>query len=117
MKKTIILIAAVLCLSAAQAQQKIGHLNSYEILQAMPEFKQMTEDIDKQKQSYTKVLEGMYKDYETKQKELQVLSGDKNTPDAILESKIQELQDLQKRIQDFEEKVNNDLQKAQQEKL
>mgnify|MGYP002372824321 FL=1 len=48
---------------------------------------------------------------------MQALSQDKSTPDPILESKIQELQDLQKRIQDFEAKVNDDLQKAQQDKL
>ena len=59
----------------------------------------------------------MYADYEKKQKDMQALSNDKSTPDPILESKIQELQDLQKRIQDFEAKVNDDLQKLQQEKL
>lgn len=119
MKKNVvmILVALVALCGTAGAQQKIGHLNSLNILQAMPEFKQMTDDIDKQKQAYSKALESMYGDYEKKQKDLQALSNDKSTPDAILESKIQELQDLQKRIQDFEEKVNGDLQKLQQEKL
>jgi len=88
-----------------------------EILQAMPEFKTMSGELDKQKQSYQKALESMYGDYDKKQKELQGLSNDKATPDAIIESKIQELQDLQKRIQDFEAKVNDDLQKQQQDKL
>lgn len=119
MKKTIaIIITAVFAFfGTANAQQKIGHINSLDILQAMPEFKQMNTDIDKQKQSYQKALEGMYADYEKKQKDLQALSNDKSTPDPIIESKIQELQDLQKRIQDFESKVNDDLQKLQQEKL
>ncbi len=119
MKKTIaIIITAVFAIfGTANAQQKIGHINSLDILQAMPEFKTMNGDIDKQKQSYQKALEGMYADYEKKQKDLQALSNDKSTPDPIIESKIQELQDLQKRIQDFESKVNDDLQKLQQEKL
>jgi outer membrane protein len=119
MKKTILLMAvAVFALfGTVNAQQKIGHINSLDILQAMPEFKQMTSDLDKQKQSYQKALENMYGDYEKKQKEVQAASQDKTTPDAILETKIQELQDLQKRIQDFESKVNDDLQKSQQEKL
>lgn len=119
MKKTIaIIITAVFAFfGTASAQQKIGHINSLDILQAMPEFKQMNTDIEKQKQSYQKALEGMYSDYEKKQKDLQALSNDKSTPDPIIESKIQELQDLQKRIQDFESKVNDDLQKLQQEKL
>src|ERR1700744_3019610 len=119
MKKTIaIIITAVFAFfGTASAQQKIGHINSLDILQAMPEFKQMNSDIDKQKQSYQKALEGMYGDYEKKQKDLQALSNDKSTPDPIIESKIQELQDLQKRIQDFESKANDDLQKLQQDKL
>lgn len=120
MKKTVvgILVAVFALVGTAGAQQKIGHINSIEVLQAMPEFKTMSNDLQKQKDSYTKALENMYGDYERKQKELQDLSqAGKGTPDAILESKIQELQDLQKRITDFEAKVNDDLQKSQQEKL
>jgi outer membrane protein len=119
MKKSIaiVLTAMFAFFGTAEAQQKIGHINSLDILQAMPEFKQMNSDIEKQKASYQKALEGMYGDYDKKQKDLQALSNDKSTPDPIIESKIQELQDLQKRIQDFESKVNDDLQKLQQEKL
>jgi outer membrane protein len=119
MKKTIAIVFAALTVfcGSAVAQQKIGHINSVTILQAMPEFKQMNADVDKQKAEYQKALEAMYSDYEKKQKDLQALSNDKTTPDPIIESKIQELQDLQKRIQDFESKVNDDLQKLQQDKL
>lgn len=120
MKKTVlgIIVAVFAFMSTASAQQKIGHINSIEVLQAMPEFKQMSTDLQKQKDSYTKALENMYADYEKKQKDLQALSQPgSGTPDAILESKIQELQDLQKRITDFEAKVNDDLQKSQQDKL
>jgi outer membrane protein len=120
MKKTVlVIIAAVFAfIGTTSAQQKIGHINSIDVLQAMPEFKQMSTDLQKQKESYSKALEGMYADYDKKQKDLQALSKpEAGTADAILESKIQELQDLQKRIQDFEGKVNDDLQKMQQEKL
>jgi len=119
MKKTVLVIIAAMFafIGTTSAQQKIGHINSLDVLQAMPEFKQMTTDIEKQKQSYSKALEGMYGDYDKKQKDLKELSDKKDTPDPILESKIQELQDLQKRISDFEGKANEDIQKLQQEKL
>jgi outer membrane protein len=119
MKRTIAIVftACLAFLGTASAQQKIGHINSMEILQGMAEFKTMNADLEKQKASFQKALEGMYADYDKKQKDLQALSNDKSTPDPIIESKIQELQDLQKRIQDFEGKVNDDLQKLQQEKL
>ncbi|MCS6934846.1 MAG: OmpH family outer membrane protein [Chitinophagales bacterium] len=118
MRKTIFatVLAAGLFFNAA-AQQKIGHLNSLDILQSMPEFKAMQADLQKQKDAFTKVLEGLYSDYDKKQKELQTLANDKTTPDAILDMKVKELQDLQVRISEFEDKVNNDLQKMQSDKL
>ncbi|MDW8273354.1 MAG: OmpH family outer membrane protein [Chitinophagales bacterium] len=112
MKHSFLSLILVLVSSFLFAQtQKIGHLNSAEILQSMPEFKQMQDAIEKKKTEYTKVLESMYKEYETKSKDIQ--ENGKNMMEAILEAKIQELQDLQKRIQGFEEKVQNDLEKYQ----
>lgn len=119
MKKTILALVTVLFAFAGtvNAQQKIGHINSVDILTVMPEFKTMQDDLQKLKDNYTKVLEGMYGDYEKKQRELQAKSQDKTTPDIILETLMQELQQQQQRIGEFEEKVNGELQKAQQDKL
>ena len=117
-KATVVLIAAIfLSIGTASAQQKIGHINSVEVLQAMPEFKTMQTDLQKQQEAYKKVLEGMYNDYDKKQKELQEISKENTTPDAIVEMKVQELQQLQQRIQEFEGTVNEKLQQAQQDKL
>lgn len=118
MKKTVLAIAiAFAMIGTAAAQQKIGHINSVTILQAMPEFKTMQTDLEKQKDTYTKALEGMYADYEKKQKELQGKSQDKTIPDAIVETLVQDLQQTQQRIQDFQTKADEDLQKLQQDKL
>lgn len=119
MKKTIlgIIVAVFALVGTTSAQQKIGHLNSVDVLQAMPEFKQMQADLQKQKETYSKALEGMYADYQKKQADLQEKSKDKSVPDAILETQVQDLQQTQQRIQDFESKVNDDLQKLQGEKL
>jgi outer membrane protein len=119
MKKPLLAVVTTLFMLSGtlSAQQKIGHLNSVDVLTVMPEFKQMQDEIQKQKDAYTKVLEGMYQDYDKKQKDLQAKSQDKSTPDVILETMIQELQQLQQRISDFEDKVNSDLQKSQQEKM
>ena len=46
MKKTILaLIVSVFAWMGSNAQQKIGHINSADVLQAMPEYKQMLEDL------------------------------------------------------------------------
>jgi outer membrane protein len=95
------------------AQQKIGHLNSGEILQALPEYRQMSEAVEKKKGDYAKVMETMYSEYEKKAKDIQD-NGDKMTQ-VVLDSKVQEVKDLEKRIGDFEQKAQSDLQAYAQE--
>ncbi len=112
MKQTLIALLMV-CGSVAFAQQKIGHLNSSEILQALPEYKQMTDAVEKKKGDYSKIMETMYSEYEKKAKEVQE-QGDKMTQ-VILDSKVQEIKDLEKRIGDFEQKAQEDLSKYAQE--
>ena len=113
MRKLLVAIVAIFTISSASAQQKIGHLNSAEILQAMPEYKTMSDAVDKKKQEYAKIMESMYAEYEKKSKEVQD-GGDKMTQ-AVLDLKVQEIKDLEKRIQDFEQKAQQDLQKYAEE--
>ena len=109
MKKLIIVLAAIIATQATYAQnQKIGHLNSTEILQAMPEYKQMSEAVEKKKAEYAKLMETMYSEYEKKTKELQA---NQNMAPAMQDVKVQEIKDLEKRMQDFEQKAQQDLQK------
>jgi outer membrane protein len=113
MRKFIVAVAAIFIFGNLSAQQKLGHLNSSEILQAMPEYKQMSDAVDKKKQEYAKLMENMYAEYEKKSKEVQE-GGDKMTQ-AVLDLKVQEIKDLEKRISDFEQKAQQDLQKYAEE--
>lgn len=111
--KKLLVAALVVAGSAAFAQQKIGHLNSGEILQALPEYKQMTEAVEKKKGEYTKIMESMYGEYEKKSREIQE-GGDKMTQ-VVLDTKVQEVRDLERRLGDFEQKAQSDLQAYAQE--
>ena len=111
--KKLVLGLFLLAGTSSFAQQKIGHLNSSEILQALPEYKQMTEAIEKKKAEYYKVMEQMYAEYEKKGKEIQE-KGDQFTA-PILEIKMQEVKDLEKRMSDFEQRAQSDLQNYTQE--
>jgi outer membrane protein len=113
MRKLLVMFATAFIFFTANAQQKIGHVNSAEVLQAMPEFKQMQDALEKKKGEYTKVLEAMYKEYETKTRDIQE-NGSKML-ESVLEVKYKEVQDLQQRIQDFEGKVQADLERYQGE--
>ena len=107
MKKLIVIAAALLATSTTFAQQKIGHLNSVEIMQALPEYKTMSDAVEKKKGEYAGMMQTMYAEYEKKTKELQAAT---NLPPAVQDSKVQELKDLEKRMGDFEQKAQTDLQ-------
>jgi len=117
MQKNMLLIAVAALLSfSAVAQQKIAYLNSSDVIQSMPEFKAMTADLEKKQAEYKSMLEKMYGEYETKEKELQAMAqNNQNTQDAVFELKVKELQDLQTRIQSFQEKIQEQLQQRQGE--
>jgi outer membrane protein len=112
LKKLIIVLAAIIATNCAFAQQKIGYLNSTEILQSMPEYKTMSESIEKKKGEYSKMMESMYAEYDKKTKELQA---DPNMSKPLQDTKMQELKDLEKRMNDFQQKAQGDLQAYAQE--
>ncbi len=107
MKKLIIVLAAIIATQTSFAQQKIGYLNSTEILQSMTEYKTMSEAIEKKKGEYSKMMENMYAEYDKKTKELQA---DPNMAKPMQDMKVQELKDLEKRMTDFQQKAQGDLQ-------
>ena len=108
MKKLITICAALLIATAASAQQKIGHLNSVEIIQALPEYKTMSDAVEKKKTEYATLMQTMYGEYEKKSKNLQ--QNGATMPEAMQSTLAQELQDLEKRINTSQEKAQTDLQ-------
>jgi len=116
MKKLIICaICAFFGLTAAQAQAKFGHVNSQEIIQAMPEFAAARTEIEKLTQQYEADLKQMQDELQKKgeafDKEAATL------PDNIKQRRQQELQDLYQRIQQTYQDNQQALGQAQQEKM
>ena len=104
MKKSIVLIAVVLmtCASTLNAQVlKVGHVNLGELLQSMPELKKS----DSALQSYQKAFEDQYnsmtEEYQKKLKAYQ--EGSATWTEPVKEVKANEITDLQKRIQEFQQ--------------
>ncbi|MBA3647181.1 MAG: OmpH family outer membrane protein [Chitinophagales bacterium] len=99
---------------SCQAQTpKLGHINSADLLAAMPEVKKA----DSSLQGYQKTLEDqnqtMLTEYQQKVQDFQK-SGQSWT-DAVKEVKQSEIQDLQGRIQDFQQTAQDKLQTKKQE--
>ncbi|MXV51414.1 OmpH family outer membrane protein [Pedobacter sp. HMF7647] len=97
----------------AEAQQKLGHINSADLLQSMPEMKAADatfQTFQKQKQS---VLEQM--DAERQKKITTYQEKYKTISEANKETVGKELTTLQTEIQDLEKRLGDAQQKAQEE--
>lgn len=111
MKKIFALIAVIILFSAgfskSQMVQKLGHINSNLILQAMPEAKSIKTNLESTKKELEEQLKGMMKEYQTL---LENLQSQQNTmTETIRNSKITELKDLEVRIQEFQQNSQNEL--------
>jgi outer membrane protein len=116
MKKLIICALCAICgFTTANAQAKFGHVNTQEIIQAMPEFATARTEIDKLTQQYEADLKQMQEEL---QKKADAFEKEEATlPDNIKQRRNQELNDLYQRIQQTYQDNQQALAKAQQEKM
>ena len=111
--KNIILVAATI-LSTAAFGQKLGHINSNELLLAMPERAAVEENIKRTAQDLETKLAALTKEY---QSQVQTYQAQETTmTDAIKQDKIKEITNLEERISEFQQSAQKDLQ-SQEEKL
>jgi outer membrane protein len=101
---------------AASAQLKIGHINSQELLTAMPETDSAQKKLEKLKQEHEMVLEEMSVEFNKKYDEYLKKLDDVANPMSPLvkSSKEAELQEIQQRIQNFQQQADQDLQQQRQ---
>jgi outer membrane protein len=85
----------------AQAQTKIAHINFEQLVGLMPETKTLATQIDLYKKTYVDQLTAMNAELQTKLADYQKLKA-ANMTDAVRVQKEGELQDLQKRFQDYQ---------------
>ena len=116
MKKFIICALCAICgFTTANAQAKFGHVNTQEIIQAMPEFAAARADIEKLTQQYEADLKSMQDEL---QKKADAFEKEQATlPENIKTRRNQELQDLYQRIQQTYQDNQQALGKAQSEKM
>jgi outer membrane protein len=116
MKKEIVILLSLLLIirGGISAQQKYGHINSNEIVQLMPEFKEMSNAVEKRKKDAQLKVQQMYDSYQQKVQELNKLGP--SMMEAVRQEKTIELDTLQKNIQSFEQNASTAIQ-AFQDKL
>lgn len=115
MKKLILSLAILLTVSTAFAQQKIGYINSDELLVSMPEAKKADAEISAYAKTFQDQLSSMQKELETKYKAYE--ASVKTMTDATKEVKQKELNDLQNRIQSTQQSAEEKIATKRQELL
>lgn len=115
MKKFVVMLALGLIMSTASfAQaQKFGYVNSQELLSVMPEITKAETDLKAFAKSYQDQLETMGKEFEKKGTEYQTT--EKTMSDAVKTVKQKELQDLQGRIESYQQSAQEKIAKKKEE--
>ena len=116
MKKFIVCALCAICgYTTANAQAKFGHVNTQEIMQAMPEYSKARTDIEALTKQYEADLKLMQDELQKKgdafDKEQATL------PENIKQRRQQELQDMYQKIQQSYQDNQQALAKASQEKM
>ena len=104
------------CATQMYAQAvKLGHISAAELLQQMPEVKKA----DSTMAGYQKALEDQYsqmvQEFQGKSSDYDKNTAAKTWSDAVADVKAQELKDLEKRIQDFQQSAQEKITTKRQE--
>jgi outer membrane protein len=113
MKRFIGILALIVFMaSAGQAQNmKFGHINSDELIRALPEFDTANANLEKFRQELVNALELMTVELNNKSDAFTKES--KNLSELVRQNKEQELIDMNRRIQEFQANAQEQLQNKQ----
>lgn len=114
MIKKLILFALLLAPVAMSAQevQKIAYFKYYEVIQEMPEFKQMQDSIQKQAEVFDSEMKIMDAEYQKKYKDF--LEQQETLTESIKIRRQQELQEIGERAMNFQQHAQQQQQQLQQ---
>ncbi len=111
-----LLIAAILFLGASQtinAQAKTAHVNVSEIMSKLPAMLDAQKQLEKLSATYDADYKKMAEEFQTKLKKYDTESA--TVTEAVNAERQKEVQDMQKRIQDFGQNAQKELQQKQED--
>lgn len=115
MKKLIVLLLMILPLGAIAQEVKIAYVNTQEVFMAMPEVSTMEKQMADLNEKYKLELQQMQEEYKKKYADF-VAQQDSLTENIKLR-RMQEIEDIQGRMDNFVQVAQQDVQKKQQELL
>ena len=108
-----LLVALPLCASA----QKLGVVDTNAILPLMAEYKAAEQQLQEASQKYEGEFTKLREEMDKKVAEYQKIVEDANTPQSIKERRMQEVQELDQKVQQFYQTAQQDLQRQEQQLL
>ncbi|WNH08973.1 OmpH family outer membrane protein [Thalassobellus suaedae] len=109
-----LLLATALCIgtiSFTQAQTKVAHINTQELIAAMPGFKAAQTELEALGKTYQTDFQAMATEYQNTVKQFEAEAATKTQEENA--KRGQELQEKQQRIQQFQADAQKDLQKKE----
>ncbi len=113
MKKLLIVFVAIALAMPAVAQQKFGHIDAAALLELMPEKKAAEAELESFAKEFQGALEAMAKEYEGKVTAFQ--AGEKDMITTVRNTKMREIADLERRIQEFQQQAQEEIGSKEQE--
>lgn len=112
MIKKILLAIMIAIPTLVFGQGKFGVVNTQEIIEAMPEMKEIQTQIDNSSKKYEEEFQNLQANLNKQYEDLQKL--DESTPQSIKDRRMQELQQGAQKLEEFRNTAMQDLQRQQQ---
>jgi outer membrane protein len=115
--KNLFLTTAIIlaCSFNAQAQSKIAHINTQELVESMPETKSAIAEIEKLKKTYETDIQAMETELENKIKQYDAEASTKTDEENA--KRVQEVQGMDQSINQYKVQAQQDLQNKQRDLL
>jgi outer membrane protein len=107
--KRVLMMAVALLPLMLMAQAKIGIVNSQEIFDLMPEKAAAEAQLKALSDKYHAEYELLKGEFDKKYADYQTVAADASMPETIKERRVQELQESDKKMREFERKASDDI--------
>lgn len=113
LKKFALLALCALPIGLFAQDAKFGHINSQEIISAMPEVANIEKEVDAIGKQYEGEIMKMQEEYNAKVKEFQEKQD--SMPEGIKKVRVAEIQEIETRVNTFRQTAYQEIQKKQQD--
>ncbi len=116
LKKITLLLMLVLPMGVFAQTLKFGHMNSTEVIMAMPDYTKAMDELKALQEQYTKDLTQSNEEFSKKYQEFLKLNKD-SIPQNIWERRQKDLEDMSAKLQQFQQEAQQSMEKAENDKM